>query len=291
MELRAVEYVCAVADNGSFTKAASALQIAQPSLSEGVRRLERELGVQLFDRVGRGVRLSPAGNALLGPARQLLRDRDAVLAAVASVRELRGGTLDLVALPTLAPEPLAGLIGRFRAAHPGVSVRLADPADSQALEALVADGRCEVGFSELPPRTDGFVVIGLGRQEIVAVCPPGFTGAHHGRLPVAQLARLPLVTTPAGTSTRDLLERALASSRVQPNIAVETSQREAIAPLVLDGAGVGLLPRAWADELATRGAVIARVVPTLSRAIGLVHRDQPLSPAARAFVELARQPR
>src|SRR5262247_665939 len=103
MELRPIEYVCAIADHGSFTRAAAALEIAQPSLSEGIHRLERELGVKLFDRVGRGVRLSAAGAALLGPARQLLRDRDAVLAAVASVRDLTGGTLDLVALPTLAP--------------------------------------------------------------------------------------------------------------------------------------------------------------------------------------------
>jgi DNA-binding transcriptional LysR family regulator len=100
---------------------------------------------------------------------------------------------------------------------------------------------------------------------------------------------MPLITTPPGTSTRDLLDRVLASERVQPVIAVETSQREAIGPLVLEGAGVGFLPTAAAAELEHRGAVLARVTPTLSRVIGLVHRAQPLSPAARAFVELARQ--
>jgi DNA-binding transcriptional LysR family regulator len=78
---------------------------------------------------------------------------------------------------------------------------------------------------------------------------------------------------------------------VQPVIAVETSQREAIGPLVLDGAGVGFLPRASADQLASRGAVIARLSPPLSRVIGLVHRAVPLSPAARAFVEMARPAR
>ena len=275
-------------DHGSFTRAAAALDVAQPSLSEGVHRLERELGVHLFERAGRTVRLTAAGEALLGPARQLLRDRDAALDAVAAVRELRRGTLDLVALPTLVAEPLAGLIGRFRSAHPGVSVHIADPEDNAALERRVAVGQSELGLTELPPRDDSFVTLRLERQEIVAVCPPGTQLARDGRLPVAELARLPLITTPAGTSTRDLLDRALASARVQPTIAVETSQREAIGPLVLDGAGIGFLPRASAEELATRGARLARLVPALTRTIGLLHRAVPLSPAARAFVEMAR---
>jgi DNA-binding transcriptional LysR family regulator len=290
MELRAAEYVCAVVDHGSFTKAAAALDIAQPSLSEGIRRLEAELGVRLFDRVGRSVRLSPAGQAFIGPARQLLRDREAALDAVAAVRELQHGTLDVVAIPTLVADPLAALIGRLRSAHPGVVVRIADPEDGAALERMVAGGESELGLTELPPADDAFVAIRLVRQEIVAVCPPGTAVARAGRLAVAQLARMPLITTPPGTSTRDLLDRVLATERVQPAIAVETSQREAIGPLVLEGAGVGFLPRTAATELEHRGAVVARVTPALSRVIGLVHRAQPLSPAARAFVELARQP-
>jgi DNA-binding transcriptional LysR family regulator len=155
---------------------------------------------------------------------------------------------------------------------------------------MVAGGESELGLTELPPADDAFVAIRLVRQEIVAVCPPGTAVARAGRLAVAQLARMPLITTPPGTSTRDLLDRVLATERVQPAIAVETSQREAIGPLVLEGAGVGFLPRTAATELEHRGAVVARVTPALSRVIGLVHRAQPLSPAARAFVELARQP-
>jgi DNA-binding transcriptional LysR family regulator len=256
-----------------------------------VQRLERELETTLFERGGRTVRLTVAGEALLGPARQLLRDRDAALDAVAAVRELRSGALDLVALPTLVAEPLASLIGRFRSAHPGVSIHISDPEDDAALARRVATGQSELGLTELPPRDDALVTIRLEEQEIVAVCPPGTALARAGRLAVAELTRLPFITTPPGTSTRDLLDRALASARVQPVIAVETSQREAIGPLVLDGAGVGFLPRASADQLASRGAVIARLSPPLSRVIGLVHRAVPLSPAARAFVEMARPAR
>jgi DNA-binding transcriptional LysR family regulator len=288
MELRNVEYVVAVVDQGSFTAAAKAVGVMQPSLSEGIARLERELGVALFHRIGRGVSLTAAGRAFEGPARQLLRDRDQVIAAVGGVRALDTGALDLVALRTLAVDPLATLVGQFRVAHPGVVVHIAEPEDVAAVEDMVADGRCELGLTELPPRREELIAIRLARQEIYAVCPPHTKLPASGRLPIAQLASVPLVATPRGTSTRDLMERALASARVEPTIAVESAQREALGPLVLGGAGTSLLPRRLAEQYAEQGAVIAGLSPALNRTIGLVHRASPLTPAARAFVELAR---
>jgi len=288
MELRQVEYVLAVVDEGSFTAGAAAIGVAQPSLSESIRRLEHELGVRLFHRVGRRVALTDAGRAFEGPARRLVRERELVLEAVGGVRTLDHGTLEIVSLPTLAVDPLAALVGQFRVAHPGIIVRIAEPEDTSAVEERLADGRSEVGLADLQRRRDDLVTIKLGRQEIVAVCPPGTRLPAPGRLPVGRIAGMPLVTTPAGTSTRDLLDRALAAARVVPLIAVETSQREAIAPLVLGGAGTSFLPRSMADALAAQGAVVARLVPGLSRTIGLLHRASPLTPAARAFVELAR---
>jgi DNA-binding transcriptional LysR family regulator len=291
MDLRQIDYVLAVVERGSFTKAAASMQVSQPSLSDGIRRLETELGVRLFHRLGRSVELTDAGRAFVGPARQLTRDRDAVFESVATVRDLRSGTLDIVSLPTLAADPLGRLVGGFRKANPGISVRIAAPEDDGAVVAMVLDGRSELGLTELRTHRDELVGVSLERQELVAVCPPRTRLATSGRLPVARLRGMPLVTTPPGTSTRDLLDRALASAGVEPHIAVETSQREAIAPLVLSGAGTSFLPARLAEPLAAQGAVIARLVPTLTRTIGLVHRPSPLTPAARAFVELARPKR
>ena len=288
MELRQIEYVLAVVDEGSFTRAAASLLVSQPSLSDGIRRLEAEIDVRLFHRLGRSVELTDAGHAFVGPARQLTRDRDAVLASVAGVRGLESGTLDFVALSTLAADPLGGLVGRFRKAFPGIVVRIAAPDDVAAVDAMVLDGRCELGLTELPPRREELVSLTLERQEIVAVCPPRTRLPVPGRLPLAKLRGMPLVTTRRGLSTRDLLDRALASAGVEPVIAVETSQREAIAPLVLAGAGTSFLPAGLAKSLGAQGAVVARLVPMLTRTIGLVHRPAPLTPAARAFVELAR---
>lgn len=290
MELRQVEYVLAVVDHGSFTAGAAALGVAQPSLSESVRRLEDELAVRLFHRVGRRVELTDAGRAFEGPARQLLRDRALALDAVGSVRGLDAGTLEIVALPTLAVDPLSAYVGRFRVAHPGITVRIAEPEDSRAVEQRVADGRSELGLAELPPKRDDLVAIALETQEIVAVCPPGTQVPADGQLRVAELSHMPLIATPPGTSTRDLLDDALARAGVTATVAVETQQREAIAPLVLAGAGTSFLPETIARGLMPQGVVVARISPPLTRTIGLLHRATPLTPAARAFVELARRP-
>src|SRR5438270_10016330 len=140
MDLRQVEYVLAVVDHGSFTAGAEALAVAQPSLSEGVRRLEQELGVRLFHRVGRRVALTDAGHAFEGPARRMVRERALAYDAVGAVRSLGRGTLDVAALPTLAVDPLAALIGRLRRRHPGIVVHIADAEDARGVEARVADG-------------------------------------------------------------------------------------------------------------------------------------------------------
>ncbi|MBV8952441.1 MAG: LysR family transcriptional regulator, partial [Actinobacteria bacterium] len=150
MELRQVEYVVAVVDHGGFTRAASALGITQPALSQGIRTLESDLGVGLFHRVGRRVQLTSAGEAFLAPARQLLREAALVRDVVADVSEVLTGTLELVALPTLALDPLAPLVGAFRAAHPGVLVRVAEPEDGVAVAELVRSGRGEIGLTDLP---------------------------------------------------------------------------------------------------------------------------------------------
>lgn len=281
-----MEYAVAVVDHGGFTRAADALYVSQPSLSQGVARLEAELGTTLFHRVGRRVVLTAAGEAFLEPARQVLRDVRTIRDAVGAVAGLAGGQLDLVALPTLAVEPAARLVAAFRRAHEGVAVRLVEPEDTDELAIFVRDGRCELGLTDLPAAPD-LIAHELGTQEILAVCPPGTALRDGTHLAVGRLASMDLIATPPGTSTRRLVDEALASAAVHPRIVVETGHREAILPLVLAGAGTTFLPAPLAAEAARRGAVVASLKPRLGRKIGLLHRRGPLSPAARAFVSMA----
>jgi len=284
MDLRQLRYAMAVVDAGTFTAAATACHVAQPSLSQAVAALERELGAALFVRLGRRVELTAAGAAFVPAAREALRAVDTIVADVGAVSGLAAGHLDLVALPTLAVDPVTPLVGAFRRAHPGVVVRLAHPDDTGELLDRVRSGASELGITELPVRAERIVSRDLLRQELVAVLPPGSPAPS--RLRAAELAVRPMVTMPVGTSTRDALDAALGRSGRRLATAVETDQREAIGPLVLAGAGAAVLPRPMADVVGAQGGVVVALDPPLWRRIGIVHRDAPLSPAARAFLDL-----
>jgi DNA-binding transcriptional LysR family regulator len=289
MDLRQLEYAVAVVDRGTFTAAAQALHVAQPSLSQGVARLERELGVALFHRVGRGVVLTAAGEAMLEPARQALRAAATARSAVAAVAGLTGGHLDIVCLPTLAVDPAASLIGAFRRRYPDITVRVAEPEDPETLAAFVRTGICEVGVTELPVAGRELLARPLAAQEYLVVLAPGTEPAAKTRraVPIEQLAEWPLVTTPPGTSSRRQLDDAFALAGLQPDIAVETSHREMIVPLVLAGAGAALLPEPIALDAVVRGASTHPLEPPVVREIGIVYRPGPMSPAARAFLATA----
>jgi LysR family carnitine catabolism transcriptional activator len=298
MDVRRLEYFLAIVDEGGMTKAARMLHIAQPSLSQSLGALERELGVALFDRAGRGMRLSAAGQALVGPARQALRSIQAAREAVVEVSELLAGTLEIAALPTLAVDPLADLVGRFRTDHPGVVVRVREAESAAGTSTLVRDGRCELGLAHLPLPQEGLRTVELGVQELLFVLAPSIEiagemragvvagGSPRAISPVA-LARVPLIVTPPGTSTRILLDQAMEAAGVVPNVAVETDAREAIVPLVLAGAGGALLPAPLALEAQRRGALMWAAKPRIARRIGLIRRRGSLSPAARVFARLA----
>ena len=289
MDLRQASYVVAVVDQGTFTAAAASIPVSQPALSQAIATLERELGTELFHRIGRQVQLTPAGTAFLEPARRMLRDAEVARAAVAEVVGLEAGQLDIVSLPTLVVEPLVDLVGRFRRAHPGVRVRIAEPEDADAVAGTVRSGAAELGFGDTMVDEPGLASDHLGDQALLAVLPPGTELADDRRLPVSRLARFPLITTPRGTSSRRLLAAALrlADPDAVPEIGVVTEHREAIVPLVMAGAGAAILPEPLARAAAALGAVVAPLSPKLERPVVLVHRSGALSPAAAAFRALA----
>lgn len=292
MDLRQASYVVAVADEGSFTAAAASIPVSQPALSQAVATLERELGTALFERLGRRVRLTVAGEAFLEPARRMLRDAEVARRAVAEVAGLTAGRLDVVALPTLVVEPLVDLVGRFRRAFPQVEVRIVEPEDADAVAGRVRSGACELGLGDLDVDERGLASDRLGEQRLMAVLPPGSDPPEGRALAVARLARHPLIATPRGTSTRRLLAAALRRDPEgdldsQVHLGVVTEHREAIVPLVIAGAGAAVLPEPLARQAEELGAVVAPLTPALRRPVVLLHRTGALSPAARAFRDLA----
>ena len=284
MHARQLTYFLAVVDHGGFGRAAAVLGIAQPTLSQSVKGLERELGAELFHRASAGVVLTAAGRALLGPARQVVRD---VALARASAGGSPSATVDLVASAPLGVYPGAALVASFSRTHPDILVRLDRPETEDALATMVRDGTSELGLTHLPVPRLGLTEVPLGRHELLLAFPPG-RAPGAGPVALSQLAGVSLLGTPRNFTQRDLVEAALRSAGVRTRVAMELPQRDAIIELVAAGAGVAFVVDEASEAARARGLTLRPVDPPLHQQFGLIHRTVHLSEPARAFVAHAR---
>lgn len=286
MDRRELEYFLAIVEHGSFTAAAQALHISQPSLSHAIGNLEKHLGGKVFHRIPHGVALTSAGDALVEPARQVMRDLSTASASVRQVLGLSAGRLDVVAQTTLAVDPLAELIGGFLRENPDVAVRVADPELGTDVTSAVRTGECELGLVDAEQPVGELESVVLRGHEIFAVLPPGSAPGQQ-RLSASELSTMDWIATPPGTATRAVIEDTVGSRDSPPVFAVDTAHQAMIVPLVMAGAGATLLPRSLARDAAARGAVVLPLRPRVVRKGVLFWRPGPLSPAAAQFVEMA----
>jgi len=288
MELRQLEYFLAVAEHGSVTAAARALHVAQPSLSDVLRGLERELGTALFHRVGRGVVPTAAGEALRGPARRVLRDGAAARAVLDDLVGLSSGRLDILAWSVVATYPLGELVTEFRRRHPQITVHIADLRDEDDAAALVRDGHYEIALAYPEVKdTRGLRVHKMGAHEMQVVLPAGIGEDWPDPVPVGMLAELPIVSVPRNATMRVRIENVLAGSHARTREAAITEHRDALIPFVLAGVGGAFVSSARAARAAELGLNVRRMDPPVHRVYRLLHRTDDLSPAGRAFVDLA----
>lgn len=287
MERRHLEYFLAIADVGSFTRAAARLNVAQPSLSQAIRSLERELDTDLFERLGRGVRLTPAGEALLEPARRTVRSFALASGAVRGVAAAGFGTLTIVTNTLWAVEPLVQLIGEFRQLHPAVQFEVTDPAQRAEVVELVRSGEAELGLIEGTPPSGRLESLWLADHEFVAVLPAR-SMSRVSSVTIADLAPMGLISTPPGTALRVFLDRQLESEGLPMDVAVETAHVASVVPLVLARAGVTVLPEGMAAEAAAKGARVVRLTPPRTESVSLVWRADRLGEVGEHFVAMVR---
>jgi LysR family carnitine catabolism transcriptional activator len=286
MERRHLQYFLAVAESGSFTRAAAVLDVAQPSLSHSIGVLEAELDSRLFDRLGRGVRLTAAGQALLEPARRTLRAFEQAQGAVRSVTDGRFGRLSVIANTLWAIDPMVRVIGEFRQLHPGVHVVVADPARRADVLERVRSGEFDFGLVDGTPPSGPLSSAWLVDHRLVAVLPPRVP-VERRALSMADLAPYGLIGTPVGTSLRDLLDRCLQASGLPTEPAVETAHLASIVPLVLVGAGAALLPQGLAATAAAEGAQVRPTVEPVLVPVHLIWRSGGSTELQDRFREVA----
>ena len=288
MDLRQLEIFAKVAEMGSFSRAAEALHLTQPTVSEHIRALEDELGVRLLDRLGRGTATTRAGQLLLSYASRILAlAREARQALEGYQGRIRG---ELVVGGSTIPGEylLPAVIGRFREKFPDVSTTLVI-GDSQTVVDWVVDGRVELGVvgARLPQR--GLEFQDLSPDEEVVVIPAGHPWQGRAQVTLEELVREPLLTRERGSGTRAAFESALERAGVDLGtlrIAGEMGSNQAIKQAVKAGMGITVLSRIAVEEESRQGVLAFLRVQDLAVTRGfyvVTHRERSRSPVAEAF--------
>lgn len=303
MDVHQLEYFLAVRDHGSINAAAHALGITQPTISQSIKNLEREMGVHLFHRIGRGMALTSAGHALAGPARQVLRDISVAESSLYAHENAYRGTLQIAVFPALATGVVSELVARLHQRVPKALITVEDIRDESSAATLLRDGHVEIVVMHLAPTDaadgvehhdedrvpDGLGVIQLGRQEFWLVVPDDFADRlpDHDPIGWGEIPDMPMVIVPRGGSHAGEIERALAREGTTPLAAATVEQREALRPLVRAGVGATFIERSIAEKSRGEGVAVRALDPALSRPFGLLYDPESLSTAGRILVELA----
>ena len=257
MELRHLEYLVAVAEEASFTRAAQRVHVSQSGVSAQIRQLEHELGAELFDRSGRAATLTRAGEAALAHAREALSAAAAVRQAVAQVTGLLRGRLTVGMVTACTITALFDALDAFHQAHPGVSISLAEGGSAELVDRV----RCGaldlalIGAAGAPP--EDLATLPIASERLVAAVPPGHDLAQRSGLRLGELAGLPVVCMPPGTGIRAAFDQACAAADIRPAITLEASAAATIADLAARGMGVAILSESMG------GAVAGRLHPVL----------------------------
>ena len=289
MDIRQLKFFLAVVDHNGFSRAAQHLMVAQPSLSQAIAGFERELGMPLFHRIGRGVVLSEAGTALVGPARLVMRDLDEAKATMRGLKGLRGGRLDLVTMPSPGMEPLTTILTSFSQAHPDVTVNAEAAFTPDEVLALVRTGSAEIGVlgSADPTMAADLDVVPLERQALVLISGPDDDGPTTDCISRGDLSGCRLIVSQRGSLMRALVDDVLASG-TDVSIVAEIAHRTSILPMVLNGLGRAVMPASWTASARRSGARVQTITPETYLHVAAVSRRDHLTTPATALMAEAR---
>lgn len=288
MELRQLRYLVALAEERHFTRAAAREHIAQPALSQQIRRLETELGLALVERTTRRVAMTDAGELLVARARRILAEVEDAHAELATLAGVKGGRLAVGALHTMGPLDLSLLLASFHRNHPDVELTVREQS-SEELAEMLRDDEIDLAFLSVTEhiQSRGLELHRLVTEEIVAVLPTQHELARRDSLELADLADSPFIGFRPGSRLRELLDSAAAAAGFEPRIALESNESRRIRSLVSSGLGVAILPRSDAAGPGAPVAVARLLKPSLTRDVTLASRaNRRHSPAAQAFLAL-----
>jgi LysR family transcriptional activator of glutamate synthase operon len=298
MDLRQLRYLVALAEERHFTRAAEREHIAQPALSQQIRRLEEEVGIALVERTTRRVAMTEAGQLLVGRARRILSELNAAEAELHGLRGIQTGHVSVGAMHTMGPVDVSLALAIFHERHPGVELTVREQS-SEELAEMLRDDVLDLAFLSVTERIESH---GLGlhllvSEELVVILPPTHPLAQRSRVRMAELAGEQFISYREGARLRELLNYAASEANFDPQVMLESNESRRIRRLVARGMGVAILPRSDtegpgtddADGPGTGVAVVSLTEPALTRDITLAWRQgRRHAPAVAGFIELSR---
>ncbi|AWE53624.1 LysR family transcriptional regulator [Streptomyces nigra] len=290
MQFQQLQYFVAVAETRHFTRAADLVHVAQPSLSQQIKALERELGADLFLRARGNITLTDAGEALLPLARRILADADTARHEVQELVQLRGGRVRLGATPSLCTGLLPDVLRAFHDRYPGIRL-LIEEGGSHDLVRELARGALDLALVVLPLPTPSpaLTTVELLREDLVVVSSPEAPapgGPGRRTVRIADLEGERLVMFRHGYDLRELTVAACRAEGFEPDFAVEGGEMDAVLGFVRAGLGLAVVPRMVAARSGRGLRVTPLARPGLHRTIALAHRSDVAPP--RAARELQR---
>lgn len=285
MTFTQLEAFAALARAGSFSRAAALLGITQSGVSHAIRALETELAVRLVQREGIESRLTEAGERLLQRANDILQQKEALVQEAQAARGMASGTLRIASFgATSSLRLLPQLITEYRLRQPAVQVLVEEHNDDTVVKWLL-EQRVEIGFVVLPD--ERFETLPLVQDQLLALVPVGHPLAQRASIRGQDLQGEPFIRTTAGSGPQ--IDRFLAEAGAQPHTIYQFEQMSSMLGFVAQGHALAIAARLAIPETPPPGMVYRPLSPKVTRTTGLAVRNmQRLSPAAAAFVELAR---
>ncbi len=285
MNFRQLECFVAVVDEGTFTRAARRVGISQPSLSQHIRALEADIDGPVFNRLPRGVSLTPAGRTLLPEARVAVRAFERGLRGARSTLAVEGGELEIATVLSMAVGLLPRHIGAWHELYPSVSIRLHEFRHRSLLEDAVEQGVADFALGPVPVRRWEGPLEAVGWEEFVLVVPPRDALAARSSVRLDELADREWVLYHPDHGLAGIVAELCRTAGFEPRGSVRTSQAEGAVRLAAAGLGIALVP----DNIVARGmdCGVLAFEPRLVREVA-VYARVPLSPTAVAFAEVVR---
>lgn len=288
MELRQLQYALQIAEERNFSRAADKLHIAQPSLSQQLSKLEKELGVLLFQRNTSSVELTHAGESFVLHAQRILDAAQELRQEMDDISQLRSGRVVVGSMPITGSHLLPYVLPEFKHSYPGISITLREDT-SLNLEKLTAGGGTDLSLLSLPLQEPSLDYEEIGEERILLAVPPGHPFAARSEadgVRIEELRNEPFIVLKKGQGFRNLTLGLCREAGFEPNVVFESNNIETVQSLVAAGMGVTLVPRFIAR--AKRSELTPAYVPLAaapSRMLVIAYRrGRYLSKAAEAFI-------